>query len=138
MIREILQLFDPHGFIPRRMCGAWTPGMLLLHQSSDGVIWAANMILAVMVWKLYRAWRQGRLDTECVARNAKMLMLALVMFMIFDGVSHLHQVIVFWYPVYRWFGLWSALTAIVSIFRVGALSLVLGLALRPKAVTHGG
>jgi hypothetical protein len=133
-MRQIMQLFDPHGFVPRRMCGDWSPGLLALHQVSDAVVWVSYMLIAIMLWKFYRSWRQGRLDPVAIERNTKLLMIEFTGFTCFCGISHLHQVIVFWYPAYRWFGIWSALTAFISAMTVGTLSIVLGMALRPKAV----
>ena len=112
------------------------PGLLYLHQISDGVVWAAYMIIAVMLWKLYRSWRQGRLHAIPIERNAKLLVIEFSTLLVCGGFSHLHAVLAFWYPACR--GncsfLTSAIMAGTSAITVLTLSVVMGMALRPKAV----
>jgi hypothetical protein len=38
-----LKLFDTSGFMPRRICGTWTPELIRLHNLSDFFIWTASI-----------------------------------------------------------------------------------------------
>ena len=42
------RLFDPSGFVPRRACGDWTPGLVWLHNVSDALIWLAYLAIPLL------------------------------------------------------------------------------------------
>ncbi len=110
---EFLQkLFDSSGFVPRRICGDWSPGLLWLHNGSDLLIWLAY--LAIPVALIYFVRRRGDLP-------AKHLFVLFGLFIIFCGFTHLMDVIMFYRPVYRLSGVVKLATAGVSWVTVIAL-----------------
>lgn len=133
MLHQIVaELFGTEGFMPRRLCGLWTTDLMLLHMVSDFVIWCSYMYIPFLLrwaWGLYRA---GRLDIGQVRRSARPMVGMFVAFILCCGITHLHQIVVFYWPCYRWIGLWSALTACCSAIAMVALSMILGAAVRPQ------
>lgn len=127
----IQRLFSTSQFMPRRFCGNWTPALLALHQFSDLIICVSYMIIPFLLWRLYALWKQQRLDTCCAGRYIPLLCGQTAAFIFCCGITHLHQVVVFYYPFYRWIGVWSALTALISASVVASLSMVMGLCIRP-------
>lgn len=126
-------LFNAEGFMPRRLCGVWTPGLAMLHQASDFLIFLSYMLIPLFLAMAYRAYRQDRLDTTKIQKVLPLFAVEFTAFVFFCGVSHFHQVLVFWYPVYRWFGLWSCATAAISLATVGTLALTIGQSILPHA-----
>ena len=48
------RLFDPSGFVPRRVCGDWTPGLVWLHNVSDALIWLAYLAIPLVLLVIAR------------------------------------------------------------------------------------
>ncbi len=60
-------LFDTSGFVPRRLCGEWTPELILRHNVSDAFIWLSYIAIpAVLVYLIRR-----RSDTPLLSRTAE-------------------------------------------------------------------
>ena len=112
-------LFATADFPPRWRCGSWPAEVGWLHVGSDCLIFAAYLaiplgLLGVMAWRAKRAggtlvqkWR--------AAVPFPKLTVAFAAFVLMCGVGHLLEAVIFWHPVYRFAGLWKALTAVVSV-----------------------
>ena len=104
--------FDASGFVPRRMCGEWSTGLILLHNISDGLIWLSYIAIPfVLVYVIRRRhdipfpwifWLFGAFIVLC-------------------GTTHLMEVVLFYWPSYRLAGLIKLGTAIASVSTVIAL-----------------
>lgn len=125
MFEFFRSLLDTTGFPPRWNCGtAWTSGHGWLHILSDtGIFGAYFAIPVVLVYFLRR--RQ-----DIPYSNIMWLFAAFIMFC---GVGHLLEAIIFWYPIYRLAGLLKCCTAIVSWATVIALVPIV-----PKALALPG
>jgi PAS domain S-box-containing protein len=106
------RLLDSSGFVPRRLCGEWTAGLVLLHNASDLLIWLAYLAIPVVLWVMAR-----RRD-DVVFRRVFYLFLA---FIVSCGFTHALDVLMFYAPLYRLSGLAKALTAVASWATVVAL-----------------
>lgn len=104
-------LFDTRGFPPRWNCGQWSAPLGWLHIISDGMIWAAYMAIPVLIW-----WFIRKRPTPIP--HVAWLFIA---FIACCGIGHLIESIIFWYPIYRFAGVWKGITAVVSCATVIAL-----------------
>lgn len=44
------KLFDSSGFVPRALCGEWTPELIRLHNVSDFLIWTAYLAIPIVLF----------------------------------------------------------------------------------------
>lgn len=100
------KLFSVEGWVPRRQCGAWDDTTLLLHIVSDLLIFACYVAIPAALWA-----------TRNNPRPAVRTWLFIV-FILTCGVTHLDDVIVFWWPAYRLFGVVKAVCAGASLLTV--------------------
>ncbi len=108
-----VKLFDTSGFMPRRICGIWPPGLVLLHNLSDFFIWTAYLALpVVLVAFAYR--RRHELPFHQVFWLFGLFILAC-------GTTHLMDIVLFYWPAYRLSGLIKLITAAASWGTVLAL-----------------
>ena len=114
------RLFDPSGFVPRRACGDWTPGLVWLHNASDALIWLAYLAIPLVLLVIARR----RKDVPFRA-----VYFLFVAFILTCGFTHFLDVVMFYSPLYRLSGLVKAMTAVASWATVIALFPVL-----PKAL----
>ncbi len=116
------KLFSPSGFVPRAQCGLWTPGLIWLHNISDFLIWSAYLaiplVLVSFVWN-----RRRDLPFRAVFALFGIFILAC-------GTTHLMDIVLFYYPMYRFAGLVKLVTAVASWGTVFALTSVV-----PRALT---
>lgn len=124
-------LFGSDDFVPRRLCGMWTQPLLTIHMTSDFLIWASYVMIAMLLFRSVKLWQQNRIDVEPARHLAPMLGIVFGAFILLCGGTHLNQVIVFYHPWYRFIGIWSAITAMVSLSAV--LTLWKALRLSTKA-----
>ncbi len=98
-------LFDTDGFPRRWQCGQWSTGLGWVHVLSDLAIFAAY--LSIPLAFIYYLIRQ---------RDFAFLRLFSVFgaFVLFCGVGHAIEAVIFWHPVYRLAGVVKVLTAIIS------------------------
>lgn len=114
-------LFDTSDFPARWNCGVWSEGHGWLHILSDLAIWGAYFAIPlVIIFFLYKR------RTDVAFRG---LMVLFVAFILFCGLTHLLESIIFWVPVYRVAGVLKFMTAIVSWATVVGLIRVMPLAL---------
>lgn len=106
-------LFNPAGFMPRRSCGIWSPGLILLHNTSDFLIWTAYLAIPIILIFFVLRRRQ-----ELPFRQVFWLFGA---FIVACGTTHFMEIVMFYWPVYRAAGLIKAFTAAASWSTVLAL-----------------
>ncbi|MHC5542988.1 hybrid sensor histidine kinase/response regulator, partial [Singulisphaera rosea] len=112
MLDFLARLFDPSGFVPRRVCGDWTPGLIRLHTISDSLIWLAYLAIPVVL--IYFTGRRRDVPFR------EMFWL-FGLFILTCGFGHLLEVLVFYVPIYRFIGLVKLATALASWATVIAL-----------------
>ncbi|MBV8265353.1 MAG: response regulator, partial [Planctomycetaceae bacterium] len=105
MMDFLAHLLDPSGFVPRRLCGAWTSQLVWLHNLSDTLIWLAYLAIPLILIYFVRRrrdvpfrwmfWMFGIFITSC-------------------GLTHLLEVVVFYVPIYRFIGVVKLATAFAS------------------------
>ncbi len=108
----LLRLFDTDDFPARWGCGNWSPGLGWLHIISDSLIFLA-----------YTAIPIGLLVVMVRRRDFPFPILIGLFsaFILFCGIGHLLEAIIFYEPVYRFAGVWKAGTATVSLLTAGVL-----------------
>ncbi len=118
------RLFDPTGFVPRRLCGAWTPDLIWLHNSSDFLIWTAYLAIPIVLVSF--AWKRRH---ELAFRSIFWLF---GIFIVACGTTHLMDIVMFYNPLYRLSGLVKLITAAASWGTVLALVRLVPAALAMK------
>ena len=108
-----LKLFDPSGFVPRAQCGEWTTGLIWLHNASDFFIWTAYLAIPIVL--LFFAYRRR---DELPFRQ---LFWLFGLFILACGTTHLIDIVLFYYPIYRLAGVVKFITAAASWGTVFAL-----------------
>lgn len=102
----LAHVFDANGWVPRRLCGTWDSTTLLLHICSDLIIWVCYSLIPVALWLTRR-------DAKPQTRVS-----LFIAFILSCGITHLAEVVVFWWPAYRLFGVLKAITAGLSLATV--------------------
>ena len=105
-------LLDTSDWPPRWICGIWSDFHGWLYIISDTITWLSYFIIPIII-----IW--------FIQRNPKIPFLPVFWlfggFIIFCGLTHLIDAIIFWWPAYRLSALLRFITAIVSITTVFAL-----------------
>ena len=52
------RLGDTAGFVPRKACGDWTPGLVWLHVGSDLAIWMAYVSIPLVLFYIAAQYRR--------------------------------------------------------------------------------
>ncbi|WP_435019312.1 diguanylate cyclase [Tundrisphaera sp. TA3] len=99
------QLFSPSGFMPRRSCGTWSPGLIFLHNASDALTTASYFAIPAIIIHLMRR----RLDLPF-----RPIFWLFGAFIFSCGVTHLLEIVVFYSPVYRLIGVVKFATGLIS------------------------
>lgn len=100
-------LFDASQFLTRNHCGAgWTSDMEMLYKLSNLVIALAYFVIPVALYFLYSKKRKD-LPTPWV-------LIMFITFIVLCGLTHLSDVVVFYWAPYRLFTFLYALTAVSS------------------------
>jgi len=120
----LIRFFDSTGFMPRRFCGQWTTSMVLLHNLSDGLTFVAYLSISALLVYFCRS----RLDVPFRA-----VVWLFGAFILFCGLTHFLEIVVFYWPIYRLVGVVKLATGLVSI----AAFLVLARAI-PRALVIRG
>ncbi|MBI3925313.1 MAG: hypothetical protein HY319_07230 [Armatimonadetes bacterium] len=105
-------LFDPTGFVPRAVCGAWIRGEVLLNNVSDLLIALAYVAIPVIL--IYFARRRHDLPLTWI-------LLVFGAFIIACAMTHTMEIVLFYHPIYRLAGAIKLVTALVSWGAVAAL-----------------
>ena len=119
---EVLtRLWDTEGFPARWYCGHWSPALGWLHIVSDLAIFGAYLSIPLALGYFLLKRRDLPFPGLLALFGA---------FILFCGVGHAIEALIFWLPVYRLAGLVKALTAVVSWSTVVVIVRVLPAALR--------
>lgn len=119
------RLLDSDQFMPRWVCGKWTPFHGWLYIVSDLTVFLAYMAIPVaMVYFVRKRWG------DLPFRQVFWLFIA---FIALCGTTHLVDAVIFWIPVYRFNALILVATAIVSVVTVVAMVRVIPEALAYKS-----
>ncbi len=119
------KLLESDQFMPRWVCGKWTPFHGWLYIISDLIIFAAYMAIPVaMVYFVRKRWG------DLPFRRVFWLFIA---FIALCGTTHLMDAIIFYVPHYRLNALVLVATAIVSVVTVVSMAKVMPEALAYKS-----
>lgn len=122
------ELMESQHFMPRWVCGKWTPFHGWLYVISDVTIFLAYMAIPVaMVYFVRKRW------ADLPFKHVFWLFIA---FIGLCGTTHLVDAIIFWWPVYRLNAVILMLTAIVSVVTVVSMLRVIPLALAFRSPTN--
>lgn len=113
-------LIDPSGFVPRAVCGQWTPEEVLLNNVSDLLIALAYVSIPIMLTIFARKQRSFPFSWLSAVFAA---------FILTCGATHIMEIVLFYYPIYHLAGWIKAVTALSSWVAVIALYKVLPMAL---------
>jgi len=102
--RSVGWLFDTSGFPRRWECGEWSAALGWLHIVSDVLIWAAYMLIPLVLFYFVMKRRTPLPGVTWL----------FIAFIASCGIGHLLEAVIFWEPVYRLAGSWKAVTAVAS------------------------
>lgn len=105
MINFLAWLTDTSGFVPRKDCGDWPPGLVWLHVGSDLFIWLAYLSIPLVL--LYFVRRRRDLPFS-------RLLVLFAAFILACGFTHFIEALSFTHPMYRLSGVLKLLTAVLS------------------------
>jgi PAS domain S-box-containing protein len=105
-------LLSTDGFVPRKMCGAWTQELVWLHVGSDILIWLAYLSIPLALVYFAGHRRLGKLNR---------IVWLFAAFILCCGFTHFIDALIFERPLYHLSGVVKALTAVVSWITVLAL-----------------
>lgn len=101
-------LFESGCFMPRAMCGhGWDTWLIITSQLANLSIALAYFAIPISLYYLYRK--------KASELKYPHLLLLFVIFIALCGLTHICDVVVFWWAPYRLFTLIDVLTAIASI-----------------------
>ncbi len=112
--------------MPRRICGIWSPGLIWLHNASDFLIWTAYIAIPIVLATFALKKKRGELPFT-------QLFWLFGLFIIACGTTHLMDIVMFYWPIYRFAGLVKLVTAAASWGTVLALVRVVPAALSMKS-----
>jgi two-component system, chemotaxis family, sensor kinase Cph1 len=103
-----MKLFEASGFLTRNHCGPWSDTLVRAYIASNVVITMAYVLIPLC---LLIIWSKRRHVVEYA-----WLLLLFAAFITACGLTHLCDVVVFWWPGYRLFTLISSVTALLSVY----------------------
>jgi len=106
-------LFDTSQWPPRWYCGNWTEALGWTHIVSDTLIFLAYFTIPCILLYFYRQIKGFQIEK---------VFILFALFIVFCGIGHLVEAVIFYYPVYRFAGFIKASTALVSWATVIALA----------------
>ena len=110
-------LFDASQFLTRNHCGVgWTPAMEAFYIASNIIIALSYFLIPIALFSLYKKKRND-LPTPWV-------LIMFITFIVLCGLTHLSDVVVFYWAPYRLFTLLYALTAVASAVTACKLPMV--------------
>jgi len=123
----ITHLFDTSGFMPRWMCGLWTPFAGWLYIISDFAIWAAYTSIPLTLMFFI----SKRKDIPFIK-----IFWLFAAFILACGSTHFADALMFWWPAYRFTGVIYFATAVISWLTVLELIPIIPVALSLKSPTE--
>ena len=107
-------VLDTDPFTPRSACGSgWTPAEIALAEWGNGMVAAAYLGIGLV---LGFVWWKRRRD---VPRPEFLALFGAFIFLC--GVTHVYDVVVFWWPAYRLFNRTDLLLGVISLATLAAL-----------------
>lgn len=107
-------VLDTDGFTPRSACGSgWTPAEIALAEWGNGMVAAAYLGIGLV---LGFVWWKRRSD---LPRPEFLVLFGA--FILLCGVTHVWDVLVFWWPAYRLFNRTDLLLGVISLATLAAL-----------------
>ncbi len=79
--------FDSSGFVPRRICGEWSTGLIVLHNLTDGLIWLSYIAIPFVL--VYFIRRRGDMPFPWI-------FWPFGAFIVLCGTTHLMEVVLFY------------------------------------------
>lgn len=123
------QLLESEQFMPRWVCGQWTPFHGWMYVISDITIFVAYMAIPfALVYFVRKRWND---------LPFRWVFYMFIAFIMLCGFTHLIDAIIFWIPLYRLNAIVLMLTALVSVITVMGVLKILPAALKlegPKAL----
>ena len=116
MFDFLASLLDTSDFVAPSDASGWTSGLRWLHNASDLAIWIAYLTISCLL--VYFVRRRGKTSVPPV-------FWLFVLFVLAIGTVHLFEVLVYWWPVYRFTGMLKLVAAIASWGAVIALVCVI-------------
>lgn len=108
----LARVFDTADFPPRWSCGSWSAAHGWLHIIADSLIFLAYFAIPVSLAVLLVRRRDFPFPLILALFSA---------FILFCGIGHLLEAVIFYVPIYRVAGLWKAGTATVSLVTAAVL-----------------
>ncbi len=118
------ELFQTSDFMPRWVCGHWTEAHGWLYILSNVVIGLSYFAIPIMLFHFVKKKKNVPF---------KGVFILFSLFIVFCGVTHILDAIIFWIPFYRLNALVLCLTAVISATTVFAMYNKLPLALSLKS-----
>ncbi len=118
----VFELFDASGFLTLGNCGSWSASLKQAYIASNALIALAYFLIPISLFVL---WKNQRRD---ISRPG--IFLGFAVFIASSGLTHVCDVVVFWWPAYRLYTLIDAFTAVSSIGTALILPSVVHLLLR--------
>lgn len=106
MLEFLSSLFNSEPFMPHGQCFLWYPEVLWLHVISDAIIALAYFSIPITIALLLRKQKDIPF---------RWMYVMFAGFILFCGMTHVMDIIVFWDPLYRLQGILLAFTGAVSI-----------------------
>lgn len=101
-------------FIPRGECVRWEPAVLAARIAGDGMTALAYFTIPVIL----RAYRRNRANTSLMPAN---IVFGFEMFIFFCGLTHVFDIILIWWPVYRLDAIFRVATGAISAATAAAM-----------------
>ncbi len=120
-------LFQTNGFMPRWNCGRWTNVHGWLYLLSDVIIGLCYFAIPIILLRFISKKKDVPFQK---------IFLLFVLFIVFCGLTHIIDALMFWYPLYRLNAVLLFITAIISAFTVVASYKNLPLALSLKSANQ--
>jgi chemotaxis family two-component system sensor kinase Cph1 len=119
------RIFDTSDWPPRWHCGTWSDFHGWMYIVSDLMIWASYFAIPILLVRMIK----GKPDIPF----PKIIWL-FVAFIVFCGLTHLMDAIIFWWPAYRLSALIRLTTGVISAFTVYALYKIIPLVFSLRTV----
>ena len=112
MLNELSRLLTVNGYMPHGYCLSWSPPLVVTFVVSDTLIFLSYLSMPIAL--AYFAWRRSDFPY-------RWLLWLFAVFIVACGSTHLFDVIVLWWPVYRLDALLKVATALASVFTAVAI-----------------
>jgi hypothetical protein len=118
-------VMDTSVFVPRANCGDWPTWLIEITTLSNTIVAFAYMVIPLGLLDFWR-WNWGY-------KEARNLLLCFSLFIVLCGWTHANEVLVFWWPAYRFFALITLLTALASLATAYLLPMQIAFILRRES-----